>query len=431
MRVLHTSDWHLGRTFHGFSTVPQLREALGAIPAIVREHRVDVVIVAGDVFDHAAPSAESYELLAWAIGAIREAGAVVVLTSGNHDNAIRLGFQSEWAALGGVHVITKADAFRRPLELSDEHGSVDVFGVPYLEPMLQRSLYPNERLTEHATLLERVTSEIDAMRDERGNRSVVIAHCFAQNIGGVTDTGENVAGDGGWEDDAPAGSAVEGAAGIEDPGAGLQRDLTSGGVDVVPASLFAAHDYVALGHLHGRVTLAPNIRYSGAPVHFSFGESAKPRGAWLLELGAEGLETVEWVEFPVFRPLARLRGTLDELLSNPEPAVHEGSWVEATLTDRTRPIDPMRRLRERFVYCARIELAPEGEESHADKSYASRVRGKSEMELVDEFLQHVRAGEGADEQEKHMIREVIAELGSAKRRSRQYVGSASVDEVPT
>ena len=398
MRILHTSDWHLGRSFHGYSTVPQMREVLGAIPVIVRKHEVDAVIVAGDIFDHAAPAADLYEVLAWAIRIIRDAGAAVVLTSGNHDNAIRLGFQSEWAALGGVHVITKPDAFRTPLELTDDHGTVDVYAIPYLEPMLQRGLYPGEKHTEHATLMARVTEEITELRARRGNRSIVISHCFAQN--------------------ASAGHAVEAehdgddAEVTEDHGAGLQWDLTAGGVDIVPASLFEGHDYVALGHLHGRITLAPNIRYSGAPVHFSFSESAKPRGVWVADLDAGGLAGVQWIDLPVPRPLARLRGTLDELLEAPEHRAHEGSWVEATLTDRVRPLDPMRRLRARFPYCARIQLAPEGVPQQQHATYRSRVHGKNDTDLIEEFLRHVRAGEGADEEEQRLLREVIASVGS-------------------
>ena len=402
MRILHTSDWHLGRTFHGYSTVPQLREVLGEIPEIVKRENVDVVIVAGDVFDHAAPAAPLYELLAWAIRGIRAAGARVVMTSGNHDNAMRLGFQSEWAALGGVHMMTEPDAFRTPLELSDEHGIVDLYGIPYLEPMLQRGLYPGEKLTQHATLLERVAGEITNLRTTRGNRSVVISHCFAQNVLHDQTT----------EKFAPADMSGD-AVGGEDPGAGLQWDLTAGGVDLVPSEVFSAHDYVALGHLHGRVTLAPNVRYSGAPLHFSFSESLKPRGAWLVDLNEDGLSTVEWIDFPVPRPLVRLRGTLDDLLSDTLLSEHEGSWVEATLTDRARPLDPMRRLRARFPHCARIEFAPEGVLKQDGLSYTTRVRGKSDTEVIDEFLRHVRAGEGADDEERETLRAVLAEVGAS------------------
>lgn len=390
LRLLHTSDWHLGRSFHGNSTLPQLREVLGAIPGIVREHGIDAVLVSGDVFDHAAPAAELYGVLASVIQGIRAAGATVVITSGNHDNAARLGFQSEWAALGGVHVVTHADAFRRPVQLTDELGTVDVYAIPYLEPMLNTTLFPGEQLRSHQALLGRVMDEVRALAAARGNRSVVMAHCFAVNGGGDAAESE-----------------------IEKAGEGLVWDLTAGGLDVVPTAVFAGVDYVALGHIHGRAELTAQIRYSGAPVHFSFSEAAKPRGGWIVELHAEGYHDATWVDFPVPRPLARIRGTLDELLGDAGLAEHEASWVEATLTDAVRPIDAMRRLRERFPHCAHIEFAPAARGERVETSYTERVAKKSDVDIVDEFLGLVRGGERLDESERELIRAVITQVTGA------------------
>lgn len=387
MRLLHTSDWHLGRSFHGNSTLQQLREVLGYIPQIVREQSIDVVLVAGDVFDHAAPAAELYGVLETAIRGIREAGATVIITSGNHDNAARLGFQSEWAALGGVHVATRGDAFRTPITLADEYGTVDIYPIPYLEPMLHAALYgshPGEKLRTHRALLSRVMDEVREIAAARGNRSVVMSHCFAAN----------------------------GAGEVAELGEGLMWDLTSGGVDVVPTEIFAGVDYAALGHIHGRSELTAQVRYSGAPVHFSFGEAAKPRGGWIVTIGEAGFEGATWADFPVPRPLARLRGTLDELLTAEKFAAHEASWVEATLTDNVRPIDAMRRLRERFRHCAHIEFAPTVEPETKTASYTERVAKKSDVEIVDEFLGLVRGGERLDDRERALLAEVIAEVGA-------------------
>lgn len=392
MRLLHTSDWHLGRSFHGHPTVPQLREVLAELPKLVREHRVDAVLVAGDVFDHAAPAAELYAVLAEVIRGIREAGAVVVLSSGNHDNASRLGFQAEWAALGGVHVLAAPDAFRRPVRLTDEHGAVDIYGIPYLEPMLQRGLYPGEELREHNTLLARVTGEIAELRAARGGRAVAMAHCFAVAMA-VGDNGQDPA--------------------VAEAAAGLQRDVTSGGLDLVPASVFAGFDYAALGHIHGRQRLAEGIRYSGAPLHLSFSEAGKPRGVWLVELDAAGLDRVTWLDLPVPRPLTRLCGTLEGVLADPAHVPHEQDWVQVTLTDPVRPIDAMRRLRERFPFCAQLEFAPEGAPAKSTRSYAARVERRADIEVVDEFLQHVRAGEGASADERALLAEVLAAAGAA------------------
>ena len=144
MRILHTSDWHIGRTFHGHSTLDALRGVLETLTEQVRTHAVDVVIVAGDVFDSATPAAACYTLLSETLRALAATGAQVIVTSGNHDSAARLGFQ---AALlrDGIHVRTDPAAIGEPVTVSDEHGPVHFYGIPYLEPALVRAVWPGVR----------------------------------------------------------------------------------------------------------------------------------------------------------------------------------------------------------------------------------------------------------------------------------------------
>ncbi|PPF42540.1 exonuclease sbcCD subunit D [Pseudoclavibacter sp. AY1F1] len=383
MRFLHTSDWHIGRTFHGYSTLEALSGVLDAIPSIVREHHVDAVLVAGDVFDSTTPSGAALEVLTAAIRAIRAAGAVVVLSSGNHDSAARLGFQSEWAAFGGVHVraVAGAATLQEPVLLTDEHGEVAVYGIPYLEPLLLRGSLPEGTPSTQAGVLEVAMDAVRTDAAARGVRSLVLAHCFA-------------------------GASLAEAEGLE-------RDITAGGLDIVPTSTFEGVDYAALGHIHGRQTLTDSIRYSGAPLHFTFGEGGKPRGGWLVDVGAGGLERVTWVDLPVPREMTTLRGTLDELLASPAHAPAEQHWVRAVLTDDVRPLDSMRRLQQRFPYCALIEFAPSSPEQHAAAGYAARVSaGRSDTDLVDGFLAFVRRGNGLSDDERDLVTKQLAQLGA-------------------
>lgn len=381
MRILHTSDWHIGRTFHGHATLDPLREVLAALVGIVREREVDAVLVAGDVFDSAAPSGEAFGVLSDALRDLRATGATIVLTSGNHDSPARLGFQSEWAALAGIHVITDPDRLDRPVTLADAHGEVDVYGIPFLEPVLVRHRWQLPELRTQADVLTEAMRRIRAAR-RPGVRSIVLAHTFA------------------------AGGAAEAS--------DAEREIQVGGVDVVPLTVFDGIDYTALGHIHGRAELAPGIRYSGAPLHYSFSEAAKPRGAWLVELDAAGLAEVEWVGLPVPRPLAVLTGELEELLADPRHAAAEQHWVSAVLTDAARPMDAMRRLQTRFPYCAHVAHRPEAVPGDGAASYAERVRQRTDEEVVAAFLEHVRAGEGLSESELEIVRELISEQRAAE-----------------
>jgi len=384
MRILHTSDWHVGRTFHGHSTLDALAEVLEALTETVREREIDVVAVAGDVFDSATPSADAFGLLGKVLRGIRRAGAELVITSGNHDSPARLGFQSEFAAFGGVHIVTRPEQHSEPVTLAGRDGvAVDFYGIPFLEPALIRHLWPDESLRTQADALRFAMRNVRAAAEASDHRSVVLAHCFAAGGGAAASDAE--------------------------------RDITAGGLDVVPLSVFDGVDYAALGHIHGRATLAPHVRYSGAPLHYSFSEAAKPRGGWLVELGASGPASVEWVALPVPRPLAVLTGTLDELLTDAALERHREEWVSAVLTDATRPIDAMRKLQQRFPHCANLEHRPAEAAGDGAAGYRERIgRGRPDTELIDAFLRFVRGGEGPSDAESALIAELVAERAAAE-----------------
>ncbi|WP_353987615.1 exonuclease SbcCD subunit D [Ruicaihuangia caeni] len=403
MRILHTSDWHIGRSFHGNSTLPAIAQVLDALVQHVRSQQVDVVAVAGDVFDTTTPSVEAYETLSQALARLRDAGARVVLTSGNHDSATRLGFQSQFAALGGIHVITRADRADRPVTIDDEHGPVHFYGIPYTEPILLRREFPDCAARSHAKALDFLMQRVRRDLSERGGRSVALAHCFAVAFRhDEQDAAESIG-----RADAGSASAVRRS---EEQTVGLERDITSGGLDLVPVQVFDGPDYVALGHLHGRSTLSPRVRYSGAPLHYSFSEGFKPRGAWLVELGAAGLQEVTWLDLPVPRRLSTLEASLDELMQGPEYADHEGDWVSAVLTDEVRPIDAMRKLQQRFPHCARVDHRPARIAPDDARRYGDRVQAKSDPELIDGFLRHVRNGVGATDFELEVLNDVLESL---------------------
>jgi exonuclease SbcD len=405
MRILHTSDWHIGRTFHGHSTLVNLRSVLAALAVEVRERSVDVVVVAGDIFDSATPAAEAYTVLESAVLELREAGASVVLTSGNHDSATRLGFMSRFSGLAGVHIVTRQEQHDAPVTLPDEHGPVHFYGIPYLEPSLLRHHYPDVTLRTHEQVLGFVMDRIRADLSVRGGRSVVLSHCFAVNVAATgADASELGAGD-------------------------VERDITAGGIDYVPMSVFDGPDYVALGHIHGRSTLSDRVRYSGAPLHYSFSEAAKPRGAWLVDLDATGLASVDWVDLPVPRSLKVVTGSLDEILTDAALAGFENHWLSVVLTDTVRPLDGMRRLQARFPHCVTLEHRPALTAETSADSYAERVRGQSDIDIVSGFLAHVRNGVGPSDAEKAIVADVLAEVERADHDEPAVFNRPPVEQV--
>lgn len=381
MRILHTSDWHIGRTFHGSSTMDALADVLAALVAQVRAHAVDVVVVAGDVFDSATPAGPAYTLLGDTLVALHDAGAAVVVTSGNHDSAARLGFQARLLR-DGIHVMTDPVAIGRPITISDADGPVHFYGIPYLEPAIVRQHWPDAVLRTQAQTMAHAMELVRGGMAANSGRSVAIAHCFAAGV---------------------------------DATAGLEREVRQGGLDVVPLSVFDGPDYVALGHIHGRQRLSDRVRYAGAPLHYSFGEQDKPRGSWLVDLDADGLASVEWLELPVPRRLVTLTGTLDDILAADNVAAHAADWVCAVYTDALPQSEPMRRLKERFPFCAMVQHEPANTVERIERSYAARLRSAvTDTDRIEAFLEHVREGRGPTERERDLIREVLDERVAAE-----------------
>ena len=370
MRILHTSDWHLGRSFHGEDLLAAQAAYVDHLIETIEAETVDLVVVAGDVYDRALPPVDAVALADDAFRRLATSRAQVVVTSGNHDSARRLGFNARLVELAGLHLRTDAGRVDEPVLLDDEHGQVAVYGIPYLEPDVLRHAWQLSTRSHHAALghaMERVRADL-ATRPA-GTRSVVVAHAFV--AGGLASDSE--------------------------------RDIAVGGVSVVPVELFAGIDYTALGHLHGRATLAESVRYSGSPVAYSFSEATQVKGSWLVDLGADGLSAARFVEAPVQRRLACVEGTIEALLADSDLTDAEECWVQATLTDVVRPANAMDRLRVRFPHAITLRFAPSG--SGPAPVRPSTV-GRASHEIALDFVRHVR-GEPASDAESELLRTAL------------------------
>ncbi|WP_033283461.1 exonuclease SbcCD subunit D [Streptomyces sp. NRRL F-525] len=373
MRLLHTSDWHLGRAFHRVNMLGAQADFVSHLVTTVRERDVDAVVVSGDVYDRAVPPLAAVELFDDTLHRLADLGVPTVMISGNHDSARRLGVGAGLIDRAGIHLRTEPSACGTPVVIPDAFGDVAFYGLPYLEPALVKAEFGVEKAGHEAVLaaaMDRVRADLAGRAP--GTRSVVLAHAFVTG-GEVSDS---------------------------------ERDITVGGVAAVPAGVFDGVDYVALGHLHGSQTITGRVRYSGSPLPYSFSEADHRKSMWLVDLDADGTVTAERLDCPVPRELARIRGSLEDLLYDPDLARYEEAWVEATLTDPVRPDDPMARLTDRFPHTLSLVFDPERGPDDPDVSYARRLAGRDDREIADDFVAHVR-GAGPDEDEQAVLQEAF------------------------
>ena len=373
--MIHTSDWHLGRAFHQVGLQDAQSAFLDHLVEVVRSESVDAVLVSGDIYDRALPAPATVRLLSEAVERLIDAGATVVLSSGNHDSAIRLGFASRLLERSGLHIRTSIDDIGRPVVVGD----VAVHPLPYLEPSLAAGPLGTAERT-HAGALRAAMARVRASLDSGSHgRSVVMAHAFVP--GGATSDSE--------------------------------RDIAVGGVAAVPPEVFDGVDYAALGHLHGRQQVSESVRYSGSPVAMSFSEASHTKGSWLVDLSGD-TPVADFVAAPVERPMMLLRGTLEELLTEARHRPAESAWCQVTLTDPIRPLGAMERLRARFPHTLDLRFAPSGSVTTMS-AYAASLTERSDLDVCCDFLTHVRGGHGPDEAERALLGEAVE--GARLRRS--------------
>lgn len=363
MRLLHTSDWHLGRTLHGVSLHDHQAAFLDWLVALAVERECDAVLVAGDVYDRAVPTTDAVTLLDGALVALARAGIPVVLISGNHDSSIRLGFGSALHEVAGVHVRTRVADLDRPVVLDDDAGPVAIYGIPYLLPDAVTAELDAER--SHTAVLSAAVQRIRADAERRDiERTVVLAHAFV--TGGTASDSE--------------------------------RDISVGGIGDAPASVFEGIGYAALGHLHGPQQVGPRIRYSGSPLAFSFSERDQRKSVALVDLDAAGELDVELVRTPVPRPMRQVRGRLDDLLARAATDLADvaDAWVKVVLTDASRPAAPMPQLRQVWPHTVALDFEPEGVLVDADADLRRVSAATDPVEICAAFVEWVDSTRPSD-----------------------------------
>jgi len=379
MRLLHTSDWHLGRSFHGASLLEEQAAAIARIAELAREHAVDAVLIAGDLYDRAIPPAEAVDLFNRALAQLSRDGTAVVAIAGNHDSHVRVSVYDPLLSAFGVTVRGDVGRAQEPVLVTPRDGGepVAIYPLPYLEPAVVGPALAGEPVRlRHEEVTRLALARIRADLEGRPRqRSVLVAHTFV--AGGETSESE--------------------------------RELTIGNVDRVSVAAFEGFDYVALGHLHASQQLdGPRVAYSGTPLPYSFSEERHVKSVRIVELAADGTPTVQVVPLGVGRSLCTLRGPIDELCSDPAHAAASEARVRAILTDDTLPLQAMARLRARFPHIAELRHEPPelaragGAERHRQVRQA-----RSPLQLATAFFTD-QQGQPPSEPEAELLRAALA-----------------------
>ncbi|HCE2650758.1 exonuclease SbcCD subunit D [Vibrio parahaemolyticus] len=374
MKFIHTSDWHLGRQFHNVSLLEDQQAVLEQLIQYIENNPVDAVIVAGDVYDRSVPPTIAIELLNRVVKRIcGELNTPMILISGNHDGAERLGFGSEQMKRSGLHIISNFEDMLTPVVIETKAaGHVAFYGMPYNDPEQVRYVYKEPVSTHdeaHELLAEKITEQFQSE-----HRNILISHCF-----------------------------VDGAIESES-----ERPLSIGGSDRVSHEYFLNFDYVALGHLHQPQKKGEEyIRYSGSLMKYSFGEQNQKKGFTLVEIGKDGFIGAEHIELTAPHEMRIVEGELEQILEWGKTDPKNEDYLLVRLMDKHAILNPMEKLRT--VYPNVLHLEKPGMLIGVEQEMAQAKLARSEIDMFKDFFAEAQDSELSNEQEQ-AISDIIKQL---------------------
>ena len=387
MRFLHTADWHLGRIFYGqYLTDDQAHVLENQFFSILKDEKIDGILLAGDVFDRAVPPIEAIELWDSIITRLAMDYKVpLFVVSGNHDGAERLEVGRSMLSRSGIHIWGSPHHALQPFEFEGADGKVAICPMPFSEPrrigdalglgaivskpvdidMSEDSLFSYVETDEQepASLnLHNYDQMYQAWSDylykqvPKGMRSIAISHAFV--IGGEV--------------------------------GGSERTLSVGGSEQVSPQVFKDFHYTALGHLHGAQRMgADYIRYSGSPLKYSFDEHTQKKSFTIIDMDAKGKVDISTISIEAKRDVVILEGYFEDLLNNKElQAKHKDDYVQARLLDLMPIMDGMAKLRQVYHRCMTIDLVGRVVTPIADMGEAV-FKELNERELFNQFAETV------------------------------------------
>lgn len=374
MKFIHTSDWHLGRQFHNVSLLDDQQAVLDQLIQYIENNPVDAVVVAGDIYDRSVPPTTAIELLNKVVKRIcSELNTPIILISGNHDGAERLGFGSEQMKNAGLHIISNFEDMLTPVVIETASaGQVAFYGMPYNDPEQVRFAYQEPVSTHdqaHKLLAEKIT---DQLQPEQ--RNVLVSHCF-----------------------------VDGAIESES-----ERPLSIGGSDRVSHEHFLNFDYVALGHLHQPQKKGEEyIRYSGSLMKYSFGEQNQKKGFTLVEIDQNGFVSAEHINLAAPHEMRIVEGELEQVIEQGKTDPKNEDYLLVRLMDKHAILNPMEKLRT--VYPNVLHLEKPGMLIGVEQEMAQAKLARSEIDMFRDFFTEAQDSQLSQEQDQ-AISDIIKQL---------------------
>ncbi len=373
MKLLHISDLHIGKRVNEFSMIEDQKYILLQILSIIDQEKPDAVLIAGDVYDKTVPSAEAVQVLDDFLVRLSKRETKVFMISGNHDSPERLAFGGRILGQRGIYISPVYHKEIEKISLTDEHGMVNFYLLPFIKPIHVRSQFPDLEIKDYS---EAMKVAIEEMNVDKRERNVLVTHQF-----------------------------VTGASTCE------SEELSVGGSDQVSADVFEDFDYVALGHLHGPQSVKrETIRYSGTPLKYSFSEKHHQKSVTIVEVGEKGKIDLRLIPLEAMRDMCERKGSYLELAARTEEyEERKKHYVHLILTDEEDVPDALGKLRILYPYIMKLSYDNRRTRQQVEVMEHAKVEQKSPMELFEE-LYFMQNNSACSKEQRDYMEQVIESI---------------------
>ena len=390
MKIIHTSDWHIGKIVNEFSMIDDQKYILKELLELIDKEQPTALIIAGDIYDRSIPPVEAVELLNDTLSTLVIDKKIKVLAiSGNHDSGERLSFGNKILEKSGLYIAGRDDEIYRHVVIEDNNQKVNFYLVPYKDPALTKKLLDNKEIKSHNDAMKATLNLIkENLNKEEVN--ILVGHGYM-----TTKREEALE----CED-----KYKEADLDISES----ERPLSIGGTDLIDANLFEDFDYVALGHLHGRQKVGRDeMRYSGTLLKYSFSEVNHKKGVTIVDINENKNIEINLKELTPLRDLRIIKGNLEELIEEGRNIeVGKEDYLQAILTDDGELINPMEKLRTVYPNTMLITRERKRKNNKDNTSAKGEYKSKSKLDLFKEFYNDLGEGEYTSEKESVLIQTI-------------------------
>lgn len=377
MKLLHLADLHIGKRVNEFSMIEDQKYILIKILNIIDDEQPDAILIAGDVYDKAVPSAEAVEVLDKFINDLAKRRVETFIISGNHDSAERMAFASRLIDTAGIHISPVYNGEVKPRVLADDFGDVNIYMLPFIKPINVKAAFGIEDTLSYNDAVEMA---ILKMNIDPTCRNVILSHQFV--------TGASVCD---------------------------SEELSVGGTDGVSARVYEAFDYAALGHLHGpQKALKDTIRYSGTPLKYSFSEANHHKSVTIIEMAEKGNINIRQIPLEPKRDMVEIKGFYNDLMEKSfYSKLNLENYFHITLVDENDVADAITRLRNVYKNIMKLDYDNKRTQSRSKMSAVDEVEKKQPIELVNELYQIQNNAEMSMDQMEY-VAAVIEKIGEGQ-----------------